>query len=206
MKWAELGRKIAGLGAPIAGAALGPAGAVVGGLIARKLGLPDNATPDTVAGVIDANPESAKANLQALDAEQSVELERLKLAAETHAIRAETERAGMVNETMRVETQSESRYVRGWRPTIGYVAAFLIGWVGAGVGFVLVYAALYPSPERLDMLAAIARLLADLQIHFAAIAAVLGVSVAKRSADKAAAAGAPKPKGFIGGVLSAMNK
>lgn len=206
MKFADLARKVASIGAPLVGTALGgPAGAVVGKLVANRLGLPDNATASTIAGVIDANPKDTEASLRAMDADQRLELERLTLEAETARMREETARQAQVNTTMRAEARSESAFVRGWRPTFGYIVGGVVGAFGLTLCYALLVAVRFPEPARIEMLTVAANLVASLQVPFAAVLAVLGVSVAKRSADKAHANGG-KPQGFIGGLLAGLGK
>lgn len=205
-----LGKKIAALGAPVVGAALGgPVGATVGKMVAARLGLPDDAPAQTMANVIDANPQDSKAALTALNGEQRVEIERLTLAAQTHAIEQDTERLALVNRTMRAEAKSDSLYVRCWRPTFGYVVAALVLAFGLTLCYALVSAVRFPTPDRIEMLNVAGGLVASLQLPFTAVLAVLGVSVAKRSADKAVVAtgGNGRPQGgFLGGLLGAMGR
>jgi hypothetical protein len=100
-----------------------------------------------------------------------------------------------VNQTFRAEVGSDDAYVRRWRPTFGYAVAFT--WCLQVAG--LVYAIVARPADA----AAIVAAMDSLTVIWGVALSVLGVSVVKRSADKAAAAGAP-PGGVVGAVIQAI--
>lgn len=98
----------------------------------------------------------------------------------------ETEILAEINRTMRAEVQSEDAYVRRWRPTFGYAVAATWLLQMAGLTYAIV-----ATPQHADeILAAVT----SLSVVWSVALSVLGINVAKRSQDKALAAGrSPKP-------------
>lgn len=106
---------------------------------------------------------------------------------ETEAKRLET-----INATMRAEYASRDKYVSRWRPTLGYTVS--ITWFLQMLALSIVIV-LYPT-EAPEIIGAMAGLSAMWGIALS----ILGISVSKRSQDKAVAAGMPPAPG----VLSAL--
>lgn len=166
--------------APALGTALGgPAGGAVGGLISSALGVEES--PDAVAQALKDDPEAA-AKLKKLEQEHERELRRMVLEAETN-------RLTQINKTMRAELKHDGVFKSGWRPAIGWVLALTI----AGLMSSLVYA-IFREPSQAPSIIDSATVIISLMM------VVLGVSVKKRSDDKAVAQGLV-PKG-IGDILS----
>lgn len=115
--------------APLVGTALGgPAGGAIGGLVsvvASAFGVdPDQAAadPDILKAAIEKDPAAA-VKLKEIESNQTIELQRMILAADTAKIESETRRLQSVNETMRTESQSEHMPQWLWRPLWGIISA-----------------------------------------------------------------------------------
>lgn len=117
----------------------------------------------------------------------------LEALARTEAARHETV-IRQVNRTMRQEIASEDAYVRRWRPTFGYAVA--ITWTIQMAG--LTYAVVATPALAGEILAA----MTHLSVIWGVALSVLGVTVAKRSQDKAWETGAAAP----GGGLEALGR
>ena len=128
-----------------------------------------------------------------LDYECFAEMARRKMA-ELEAEHAKTAIAE-VNETFRAEVKGDDPYVRRWRPTFGYAVA--LTWCLQVAGLV------YAIVARPEQAAAIVGAMDSLTIIWGVALSVLGVSVVKRSADKAAAAGAA-PTGALAALIQAF--
>jgi len=127
MNWSDVGNLLADA-APLVGTALfGPAGTAVGVGLASLFGT--EANPGKVAQAIKADPE-AMLKIQQFEIENRTELSKLVIQAATAEIKA-------VNETMRVEAQSDHWWVSGWRPYWGFSSAtawtFLAGCLGVAI-------------------------------------------------------------------------
>jgi hypothetical protein len=143
------------------------------------------------------NP-AAKAAADALDevggAVERGEIDPAQLAAANRHVetmtRIEAERdtalLAQVNRTMRTEALSEDAYVRRWRPTFGYAVA--LAWTAQTAG--LTYAMVVTPAYAGELLAG----MTHLSVIWGVALSVLGINVAKRSQDKAVAAGQlPQP-------------
>jgi hypothetical protein len=163
-------------GAPILGGVVGgPAGAailpVIVNSIGQMLGLPEDATAEDVETAIVTNPQGAQAAQQA---EQQIG----KTAMEIEAAMMET-----VNQTARLELQSDSWFVRHARP----FNIWVIGMVTLGFGLCFVvatgYAVFYKDVAALNILLVNAGVLGVL---LAPCAAVAGLSAWGRTKEKLA--------------------
>lgn len=193
MDWKDLGKKIAGFGLPLLANAILPGSGAAVAAVTAALGLPGDSAPDTISKAIDADPEAAT-KLAQIEADKTVELARIvaqQAMAERQADSADT---AQVNETMRAELAAPSGYRAGWRPLFGYMIALSIG----GLFAALIHAIWVAPADTVKILEAAANL-----IVFSL--AVLGVSVKKRSDDKAAALG-DRPLGIFEAVASRIAK
>lgn len=161
-------------GAPILGGALGgPAGAAIlpaiVNTIASMLGLPDDATPEDVEREIVTNPTGAAI---VKEAEANIG----KTVQEIEAAVLET-----INQTARLELQSESWFVRHARP----FNIWIIGLVTGGYGVCLVAATgsavFFKDPSALNILVANAAVVGLLLTPCGAVA---GVSAWGRTKEK----------------------
>ena len=141
--------------------------------------------------------EDALAAIRA-DPALALRLQQAWLAHELALTREETRQLAEINATMRAESASNDGYVRRWRPTFGYaVAATWTATMGA------VSWAIVAEPAQAPGI--IAALVNTSPIWGIALG-VLGVSVVKRSHDKATASGAPLPEGMLAALKSAIRK
>lgn len=175
MDWSNLGRKIADA-APLLGSALGPAGGAVGSLIANTLGTQND--PDAIDAAMERDPEAAL-KLRKLESEHELELKRMVLANEQSAREEKTQQLLETQATMRAELTAESNYRAGWRPMIGYVMAFSFG-IYTLVGAAALLWAVIKAPEQVPSLVSLGF------ANFTAMGTVMGVNIARRSADKQA--------------------
>lgn len=123
-----------------------------------------------------------------------IEFEREVRRAALREMELENERLKTVNETMRVESQSQHAYVRNWRPTFGYVVSG--AWA---ILFLAIAYAMVATPQYAAELIQAATSLTPL---WGIALAVLGVNVMKRSEDKKVAAGMPPQAGLFQKLLN----
>lgn len=185
MDWKDISGAVA-KAAPILGLALGgPVGGAVGGLVSAALGV--EAEPDKVHAALAADPQ-ALVKLRELEKSHERELRAM-------VIQGESNRLAEVNATMRAEATSGDRFVSRWRPTFGYLMA--LTW--AAQMFALAWTIVHDAAAAPHVISA----MASLGTIWSVGLAVVGVSVWKRSADKAVLAGADPAAGFkaIGGLF-----
>lgn len=132
---------------------------------------------------------SGEAALAAIKADPALalQLQQAWMAHDLSLAQEESRQLAEINATMRAEAASADAYVRRWRPTFGYAVA--LTWT-ATMG--AVSWAVIATPVQAP--AIIAALVNTSPIWGIALA-VLGVSVVKRSQDKAMASGASLPEG-----------
>ena len=180
------------LGGLLTGGPLG-IGAVAIKMLASEFGVEPE--PDKVQAAIAADPAAA-VKLKKLELDNKADLTRMSLEAAT-AQQAE------ISKTMRVETAASDPYVRRWRPTIGYVVAFQFALLGIAILAATIGALMADSPiKTAAIFDGMARLVSSMLLIIGAECAVLGVSVVKRSHDKAVIAGSSAGSGFLSGIFS----
>lgn len=160
MDWKQVGKTVVGMGLPLLGSVLGGGmGERAGSLVAEALGVA--ADPKAVSEQLKADPEAAL-KLAKVQADNELELTRL-----------EVETLRTVNETMRVEAQSDKWWVSAWRPFWGFVSA--IAFAVAVFGFLGLagYAIAKSDVTALNILPMLAGQLAFL---FGVPAAILGIA------------------------------
>lgn len=178
MDWKDISGAVA-KAAPVLGTVLGgPAGGAIGGLVAAALGV--EAEPDKVQAALAADPE-AFVKLRSLEMEHERELRAM-------VIQAESSRLAEVNATIRAEATSGDKFVSRWRPTFGYLMAAT--W--AAQMFALAWTIVSNPTAAPHVISA----MASLGTIWSVGLAVVGVSVWKRSSDKAVLAGADPAAGF----------
>lgn len=138
------------------------------------------------------------------DPAKLIEFQRQLGDLEIRLFEEETERMRIVNQTMRAEAGVEDRYVRRWRPTIGYVVAGQLALLGLAIFAAViggVVAAFQGKPDVVQvLLEGMGTLMSSLSIILGTELTVLGVNIAQRSKDKQVAAGADTGPGLIGAV------
>lgn len=124
MNWRDLAEKVGKI-APVLGAALGgPAGGAIGALISTAIGTENS--PQAVAAALIADPSLA---LKLKEIEANLEIAKLN---------AEVAQQSEVQQTARVEAQSEDEFVRRTRPGLARKSAY------AAFGYALVTGLVFP--------------------------------------------------------------
>ena len=194
MGWGAI-KDLVAKAAPLLGTALaGPAGGAAGALVAQALGV--EAEPDAVRRAIEADPE-ALAKIRQIESEHEREIRRMVLEAETAQL-------AQINATYRAEIASNDPYVRRWRPTYGYSTAFTWSLQMLGVTFIVGWVVIDAPEKAPAVISAITTMLGTLMMLWGIALAVLGVSVSKRSQDKALAAGAGAGVKHDAGVFAGL--
>ncbi len=133
-----------------------------------------------------ASGDSALAAIKA-DPALALQLQQAWMAHDLSLVQEESRQLAEINATMRAEAASSDAYVRRWRPTFGYAVALTWSATMGAISWAII-----ATPSQAP--AIIAALVNTSPIWGIALA-VLGVSVVKRSQDKAMASGAPLPEG-----------
>ena len=118
----------------IAGTAIGgPAAGGVLATIARQItGSAEDLDLDDVASKLFADPASM------IEMEKlAIERERNEQESIHRRLTLQLEQQKVVAATMKAEFEAEDPYVRRWRPTFGYVAAYAFGIQATGVTYLL---------------------------------------------------------------------
>ncbi|RAU23815.1 hypothetical protein CU669_01625 [Paramagnetospirillum kuznetsovii] len=126
----------------------------------------------------------------------ALQLQQAWMGHELALVQEESRQLAEINATMRVEALAEDAYVRRWRPTFGYAMAITWTATMASVSWAIV-----AQPAQAPSI--IAALVNTSPIWGIALA-VLGVSVVKRSHDKALASGAPLSEGPLAMLKSGI--
>jgi hypothetical protein len=151
----------------------------------------------SVARTVTGAP-SGDAALAAIKADPALalQLQQAWMAHDLSLVQEETRQLAEINATMRAEAASGDAYVRRWRPTFGYaVAATWVATMGAIAWAIIMDPAQAP---------AIITALVNTSPIWGIALAVLGVSVVKRSQDKALASGSPLPAGPLASFISTL--
>jgi|GEM_PF-613513 len=154
----------------------------------------------TGAGTAEAAKDALRADPQLMASFQA-RMRELELAE----YKAETERIGIVNETMRAELLSSDAYARRWRPTMGYV--FTATWA---IGMLLIFGSIaYVSTVQpqyaKEVTSSIGDAIGAMTMMWTMALAVLGISVNSRSRDKQVAAG-QQPMGVVEALASRLGR
>lgn len=186
--WTEVAAQVIALGAPVIGAALGgPLGGAAGQILATALGTAP--TPEVVGKAIEtADPVSARAAVQAAEAEWGKALAQIGAA-----------QVSAVGETMRAEAASGDPLQRWWRPLYALELTVL---ECPGFALLLGHALWDGAPARINGFAELSGLL---MTYLAARFGVLGVYVTGRSREKCAAKG-QAAGGVVGDIVKAITK
>ena len=158
------------------------------------------AVADQVIGVAKSvtgkdNGEDALAAIKA-DPALALQLQQSWMAHELAMVQEDTKQLGEINATIRAEAASSDKYVSRWRPTFGYaMAATWTAQMGA-VSWVII-----AEPTQAP---AIINAMVNTAPIWGIALAVLGVSVASRTKDKAVAAGNPPAPGLMAGIAQRL--
>jgi hypothetical protein len=165
LDWTKIAGPLLGAGATVLGTIVGgPGGAAIGKaagtVLAEVLGVP--ADPASVGAAIEADPEAAKAAADSPETAAAV-------------AQAQAEMVKTVNETYRIELQSESWIIKYWRPVCGWCFTMILTVHG------LAYAkALWFRDFE------IIRTIPDMTVFYGVFAAVVGIYAWGRTAEKKA--------------------
>lgn len=192
MDLSKIGSLLKSIGSPIAtiaGTAIGgPQGGAIGKVVvdvlAGALGVP--ATEDAVAEAAAANPNAAKAAL-----DNSLEVAQALAQAQVDIIRT-------VNETMRLELQHESVFIRHARPACIWACMFI--WTIFGVSFA--YQTFRGNFEVLTHLLNVAAYMGPMQ----ALAGVIAMLRTQEKNAGVAGGSAPSLGGIIGETIGTIIK
>lgn len=170
LDWTKIAGPLLGAGATVLGTIVGgPGGAAIGKaagtVLAEALGVP--ADPDAVGAAIEADPEAAKAAADGKDVAAAVAEAQAKIIEE-------------VNQTYRIELQSESPYVRLARPT----------WLWAGCAIWTIHGIVYAKALWFRDFEII-RTIPDMTIFYGVMGAIVGVYAWQRTKEKIQGADIP---------------
>jgi hypothetical protein len=160
--------------------------------VGSLLGGIDNPAAKAASGALDAVGRAVAESRITPEqvAEANRHLERMTELNTREAMAALAE----VNATFRAEVASDDAFVRRWRPTFGYSMALTWTATMGAVSWAVV-----AEPDKAP--AIIAALVNTSPIWGVALG-VLGISVVKRSQDKAVASGQPPAPGLVQSLLS----
>lgn len=142
-----------------------------------------------------ADPGKAIETVQA-NGELQVKLQQALAPVLIAEYEAATHQLEAVNQTMRAELASEDKYVKRWRPTLGY--AVTVTWF-LQMGALSAIIVLKP-----DKAAEIITAMGSLAVMWGFALSVLGVSVAARSKDKQIVAGQTPVPGILGALAQRL--
>lgn len=165
--------------------------------VGGALSLIDHPAAKTAADALSVVGEAVSA--KEITPEQVAEANRhVERMAELDSTEAR-EALAQVNQTMRTEVQSEDWYVRRWRPTFGYAVALTWTATMCAIAWSII-----AEPTQA---ATIITALVNTSPIWGIALGVLGISVVKRSHDKALAGGEPSTTGQgLGQKLASLVK
>ena len=116
----------------------------------------------------------------------------------------ETKRLAETNATMRAELNSNNKFKSYWRPGFGW--ALLFTWTITMLVFIFVLAyVVIDAPDNLGkVLSGIAQVMGPFSVMWGVALSILGVSISKRSQDKAMVAGHAPALGFLGAITQRL--
>ncbi|WP_024337974.1 hypothetical protein [Bradyrhizobium japonicum] len=195
-KWSWLANTAIDFGLPILGTALGVPGPVSSfavSAIKKALGLPSSATPEEVNTAVVADPDTARAALEAAQSDVQAKYAYLTRLAE---VKGDVDKANIseINKTIRAETGKVPWW--HWRHLLGYlvllygieqVAAIAYTMFGKGV-----------PPDQL------ATLFNSTAIFTAGLFALLGYVASDTTAMKQTAITGQAPEGVVASTIKAV--
>lgn len=149
------------------------------------------------------NPRDAVDAINA-DPALALELQKALIGLEVVKEQEETKRLEVVNQQMGREVESEDEYVRHWRPFWGYVSATAFGTMMFGFMGIAGWAIIWRTADAPEIISSLSGLITSTMPIWAIALTVLGVSVAKRSRDKAVAAGQTTAPGLLGALTQRL--
>lgn len=192
MDWKQIAKKLGGAGLGLLGNAIAPGiGGPVVAMIGEALGLETEATPEAIDKRL--NDPDAVVKLRELQSRERTRLAELASAERLAEIDERKAALAEINRTARAEAGTDDKFVRRWRPTMGYVVTAAFGWVTFCIGLLIVVSGFRDVSQSVTTLQALS---GPLMTLFGIGLSVLGVSVRERSKDKQVAAGM-QPRGLL---------
>lgn len=157
--------------------------------ISSSLSSIDNPSAKIASQALDRVDDAIKKN--EISAEELIEANRHLEAMEEIGNKADLKMLEVINKTIIKEAQSDDKFIRRWRPTFGYAVAITWIMVMSSISYTII-------KEPLSAVAVVNSMVNTTPLWGVALA-VLGISVIKRSQDKA-------PTEKSGGVISKIIK
>lgn len=179
MDWKDLAKHVADASPLLGGLLGGPAGATVGAWIAKAFGSSSGKPEDVLKALTDDAQWAFK--LKELEVTHQKDILTLQTQLDVEELKTQVSQIQAVNETMRVEAQSEHWVQYSWRPFWGFSSglAFFIICV---FFCVLAYDAIYGrNTEAMKMIPELVSAFTGL---FSIAGAVLGISAWFRGKEK----------------------
>lgn len=208
-EWVKAGVEIAKAGLPFLGGLIaGPVGATGGAVIANTisnvastLGIDagDDDLSAKIVATVKTDPDAAiklmgiEADIRAKTIQAETEKRLAEINADIEETKAIVANMDSVNLTYRQEILSSDEYVRHMRPTYGYVVSIVLFVLALSFAVASIVCAMRSIDELVLALKAYADLARSSWEIIAAVFAVLGVYIKKRSDDKAIANGKDVP-------------
>jgi len=141
------------------------------------------------------DPETA---MQQIESDPTLKLKFIELMNPIleKELEEDTKRLQTVNDTMRVEYQTQGLWKSGWRPWFGWVAGTTWGIQAISFVVICIYAIVADPANAFKTIDAMAQLAGAMTIVWGIALSVLGVNITKRSQDKQVAAG-QEPFGLL---------
>ncbi len=190
MSWKDVS-KVIGNVAPVIGSLIGgPAGGAIGSVVSSLLGTKNS--PDEIINALKTNPE-ALVKLKQYEMQHKEKLKELQLQAVKMQMDKDSADLSTVNATIRAEMAQQDNYTKRWRPTLGYAVTF--SWVTTWLA--IVYTIIFNTAYAQKVILAITQTTTLWSVALA----ILGVSVWKRSTDKAIIAGTTPSTSIVSKVI-----
>jgi len=141
------------------------------------------------------DPETA---MQQIESDPNLKLKFIELMSPIieKELEEDTKRLQTVNDTMRVEYQTQGLWKSGWRPWFGWVAGTTWGIQAIAFVVICIYAIVNDPANAYKTIDSMSQLAGAMTMVWAIALSVLGVNITKRSQDKQVAAG-QEPFGLL---------
>ena len=176
-----IGGVVAGASGPLAGIT----GPIVANLMRKVTGAPaEDMDLEGMAQKILGSPELQLGLEQLAIERERIELEKLKAVNDLERSKweAETARIAAVNETMRVEAESDKWWQSGWRPYWGFISGTAWGILIVSISILILTMAFGPTTG--DEVKAVGEAIFDMLPLFAIAGAMVGVTAWWRGKEK----------------------
>jgi hypothetical protein len=123
------------------------------------------------------------------DPDALVEFQKAMLEHAVKMREADVKQIDIINQTIRAETVSKDGYNRRWRATFGYCVSFAWAYLFFGMVTIAGWAVIWETEKAAGIIASMAEMVSSTFPLWGIALSVLGVTVYKRSQEKAMAAG-----------------